>query len=70
MKQADLFLLFEKKNHLDLKKNNFFFVFLFFFLKSSMDSFLVYILDSIYVFKVVDINCFGLHRLVKFLLRK
>ena len=62
MKQADLFLLFEKKNHLvQFFEENIFFFFFFsryfvFFLKSSMDSFLEYILDSIYVFKVVDFN--------------
>ena len=42
MKQDDLFLLFEKKKKKDV------FVILRFFLKSSMDSFLEFILDSIY----------------------
>ena len=47
------------------------FVFVFVFsLKSSMASFLEYILASIYVFKVVDFKFFGLHRLVWFLFRK
>ena len=32
--------------------------------KSSMDSLLEYFLDSIYVFRIVDFNLFGLHRLV------
>ena len=35
-----------------------------------MASFLEYILDSIYVFKVVDFKFLGLHRLVWFLLRE
>ena len=69
MKQVDLFLHFEKK----FTWFNFFFfglcVCVCVFLKPSMDSFLEYILDSIYVFKVVDFNVFGLHRLVWFLLR-
>ena len=60
MKQADLFLLFEKKNHLvqssEKKKKFFFRHFVFFFFKSSIASFLEYILYSIYVFKVVDFN--------------
>ena len=57
MKQADLFLLFENNSPdsiFEEKKN--FFVILCFILKSSMASFLKYILDSIYVFKVVDFN--------------
>ena len=75
MKQADLFVLFEKKttkkqitwfNFLK-KKNSFCGLFS---LKSSMVSFLESILDSIYVFKVVDFNFFGSHRLVWVLLRK
>ena len=48
----------------------FFFIILCCFLNSSMASFLEYILDSIYVFKVVDFKCLGLHRLVWFLLHK
>ena len=52
------------------KKKNFFFRhFVFFYLKTSMDSFLEYILDSISLFKVVDFNVLGLHRLVWLLLR-
>ena len=78
MKQVDLFLLFEKKitwfnflNQVQKKKMVFFVIFfvIFFFFKSSMASFLEYILDSIYVFKLVDFNFLGLHRLVRFLLR-
>ena len=52
MKQVDLFLLFEKKNHLVQFFDFFFFFFssfCVFFLKSSMDSFLENFLDSIYV---------------------
>ena len=69
MKQGDLFLLFEKKITLfkflkKKKKKKNFFVILYFFLKSNMASFLEYILDSIYVFKVVDFKFLGLHRLV------
>ena len=47
---------FLKKVHLVqcFEKKFFFFVCSCFFLKSSMNSFLKYILDSIYVFKVVD----------------
>ena len=57
--------IFEKK-----KKKKMFFVILYFFLKSSIASFLEYILASISVFKVVDSKFLGLHRLVRFLLRK
>ena len=64
MKKVDLFLLFEKKSPGSI------FFFFFFFLKSSMATFLEYILDSMYILKVVDFNFFGLHRLVWFLLRK
>ena len=39
-------------------------------MKSSMDSFSEYILDSISLFKVVDFKFLGLHKLVWFLLHK
>ena len=41
-----------------------------FVIKSSMDSFSEYILDSISLFKVVDFKFLGLHKLVRFLLHK
>ena len=67
------YFYFLKKIHLvqfKKKKKIFFSRHFVFFLKSSMVSFLEYILDSICVFKVVDFKLFGLHRLVWFLLRK
>ena len=70
---VDLFLFFDnkkkkKKNHLVqfFEKKKIFFVILCFFLKSSMDSFLEYILDSISLFKVVDFKYLGLQRLAGF----
>ena len=65
LKKIHLLQFFEKR-----KKKFFSGHFVFFVLKSSLASFLEYILDSIYVFKVVDFKFLGLYRLVWFLLRK